>query len=400
MSRTYLMLLLFGLLAISARIVQAVPPEFKARNDIDFKAKFPYRPVEKWLGERFIFHEELPSQRAGYLYYRRADDSAVGLTTYEELAGKIAKVTSIEEKNVPWLTLTLEENGRQYKTPVLRYFIDRVSSFTDISQARDLLVGKTLAYTGAPVKKFGDANNDEITLPQYCMVKVTDVRANNSEYYPVRIQFEVASGLKCFVDLRLSDTNISPFYRNGKSPEIPFLTYDPRKVYEWPPEIWKAIEDRQVVIGMKDLQARAAIGEPDHEEATPGGFAWTYKVDGGRRVITFVKGAVASVETLPDTPLFERDIVVLKQSFQFTTKGEYPRSLVGELKNESRFHYYANIKVRFLDKDKNRVGVGEATKFDFAPRGSWKFEIGAPPEAATFEVVEVRGTGTPDRGLE
>lgn len=296
---------LIGILTWSAPRAHAVPPEFKARNNVDFKSKFPDRPIEKWLGERFLFLELPPEQRAkGYPFYWRIvfvegrETAPDSITLHEKLVGKTARVTYVGE-DATKLVLTLEQEGHQYRTTAFNKSIHYVASCRDIDVARSLFVGKTLSYTGGPVKTVRSRGRKELTLPQYCLVKVTNIKPGDQDYSPIRIHLETASGLKCFIDLRLSETNIPDHLRDEQKPEIPFLTYDPRKVYKWPADIWKAIEDRRVIVGMKSLQVRAAIGEPDDEVATSTGIAWSYTLPEARKVITFVKGAVASVQTLP-----------------------------------------------------------------------------------------------------
>jgi len=78
-----------------------------------------------------------------------------------------------------------------------------------------------------------------------------------------------------------------------------FLIEDPHSLYQWPPEIWQAVDAHEAKVGMRELQVEFAlgIGKPDGD--TPGERTITYANQGKPMAVTFRQSKAVSVEPAP-----------------------------------------------------------------------------------------------------
>lgn len=157
----------------------------------------------------------------------------------------------------------MDDNGQIY-TGWGSDSIDGIVPVADIDYARNKWLGKMfwsakkgIATYNETTEKFGS-----IKFKKYSPVKVVDVVAGRYEDKPVRFILQTPSGEEGFVDVNLSGTNVSYTLRDYGRFEENFFTEDPKKIYKWSSEVWTAIEEEKVFIGMTAEQARMSWGKP------------------------------------------------------------------------------------------------------------------------------------------
>ena len=168
---------------------------------------FPNRPVTTWVGERFVFlHKEI-CQEYGYMSVRRTKEGET--VPYQEFVGRVAKVTRVEPSEYI-IKLVLEDTGEKVYGTVSRGVIENMALVADIENARALYVGTTLwtdALVYAYVEGVGERYLD--TPGGLFPVEVIDVVPGSDEERPVRFVVRIPSGGEGYVDVQMSDTNIS-----------------------------------------------------------------------------------------------------------------------------------------------------------------------------------------------
>jgi len=127
-----------------------------------------------------------------------------------------------------------------------------------------------------------------VKVKKYAPVKVVEVLPGWDEEKPARFVLETAAGERGFLDVNLSGTNVPKELRHLYRFEHRFLPADPRLTHGWPPRVWAAIENNQVLAGMTAEQVRLSWGEPNQVN----GDEWSY--DGG--VLRFRQGVLVAVK--------------------------------------------------------------------------------------------------------
>jgi hypothetical protein len=241
-------------------------------------APFEFRPVEKWIGEKFIFlPKPRSSQEYGHLNFSggKTRVTGTGWPTYAECAGRIGTVTDVatdgEDANVYHVKLRMDDDGRVYEASTMNGTVDGIGLVADIEAARSLWLGKTLWYRGGSLGTY-DADTDQVgdvKVKRYCAVKVLDIVAGWYDMTPVRFILQTGEGTTGFVDVNPSGTNVGDTLVGEKKKfEERFLTYDPRKEYTWSPSVWSAIEAEKVFVGMTAEQVQFSWGAPERINAT------------------------------------------------------------------------------------------------------------------------------------
>ena len=247
---------------------------------------FPTVPESNWVGLRFII---LPQSKAvqhyGYQELYEDTDKDFAPLPYDEYAGKIFRVVGIGRVNGPDAG-TLEEADLQLEgdKKIIHGDIDHgcmtdVAPAADLETARKLYLGKTLWLASDHLNTY-DAQKDtsdlptspawhqafqEIPVKQYSPVKVLDIVPGWYASSPVRfiVQAELESqAAQGYVDVHMSNTNVPKSLQAVNRFETTFLESDPRKTYAWSPEIWTALENKKVLLGMTSQQVRMSWGEP------------------------------------------------------------------------------------------------------------------------------------------
>jgi hypothetical protein len=151
-------------LILSLTIALAQSNEDPSENKDSRKTEnslFITRPINTWIGERFIFLQRRKSlQKYGYQSFSKASPyigSApnskyyAGRLLYEKYVGRIARVVKITPSPTKvqgaWdIELVLEDNGEKVYADAVLDNVDGIAPLADIINARRLYLGKTLWY--------------------------------------------------------------------------------------------------------------------------------------------------------------------------------------------------------------------------------------------------------------
>ena len=190
------------------------------------------------------------------------------------------------------LEFEMEDNGEKLRARTLPYkqSVKGIALVDDLEKARAAWVGRTV-WSREMLLQTYDADRDAIgfvKVKKYAPVKVVEVLPGWDEEKPARFVLETAVGERGFLDVNLSGTNVPKELRHLYRFEHRFLSADPRLTHGWPPRVWAAIENNQVLAGMTAEQVRLSWGEPNQVN----GDEWSY--DGG--VLRFRQGVLVAVE--------------------------------------------------------------------------------------------------------
>ncbi len=175
---------------------------------------FPTRPVIKWVGERLVFLPIETCQEYGYMSVHSAKEKSVNYLPYREYVGRIAKVTKVEPSAYD-IELVLEDTGEKVYGTVSYGVIKDMALVADIENARALYVGKTLwteetVHTCTERGYIERTGEVELKTPLgFFPVKVIDVVAGWDAEKPVRFIVRLPSGEEGYIDMQMSETNIS-----------------------------------------------------------------------------------------------------------------------------------------------------------------------------------------------
>ena len=245
---------------------------------------FPTVPESDWVGLRLVI---LPQSRAvqhyGYQELYRDTDKDFAPLPYASYAGRIARVTRIEQGHGPngdvldEAELRFEDTKEIIHGDIDHGYMNDVAPASDLENAKKQYAGRTLwlasdhLSTYDAEKDVSDAPNSSvlqqafrrIEIKQYSPVRVLDVVPGWYARAPVRFIVQgQALGEKGYVDVHMSDTNVPPELQGKSRFGDVFLEIDPRKIVVWPAKVWAAIEARQVYAGMTAQQVRFSWGAP------------------------------------------------------------------------------------------------------------------------------------------
>ncbi len=254
-------------------------------------ALFPYRPMNMWQGQRFIF---LPcpkgSENGSY-------DDFTGTRKRKDYAGRVAKVVSVSDfGGRVHLEFELEDNGEHVRARTLpnKESIKGLLLMDDLEKARQQWKGQTLWYKQLLLATYDEQTDTlgSLKIKKYAPVKVVEINPGWDEEKPLRFVLESGNGRLGFVDVNLSGTNVHSGVRHLSRFEEYFLTEDPKQKYKWPAGIWLAIENNRVITGMSAEQVRISWGEPEKTTRTAAGEQWTYTTG----VLTFKNGVLVNIQ--------------------------------------------------------------------------------------------------------
>ena len=180
-----------------------------------YKNIFKFRPVEKWVGEKFIF---LPKpellQEFGYDFYE-GGKGRFGHPTYEEAVGRVGTVTEVIGSKWKWksddyeITLQMDDNKQIYTTSSHKGKIRDVASVSDIENARAEFLGKTL---WSKIENFSMEKGGTLQLKKGTPLKVARIDYSSSDFTlrfsPIRFYLQTPSGEVVYEDINLSGTNV------------------------------------------------------------------------------------------------------------------------------------------------------------------------------------------------
>jgi hypothetical protein len=133
-------------------------------------------------------------------------------------------------------------------------------------------------------------------VKRFTPVEVTEVTLGWSSAAPVRFVLRTPGGRTGIRDVHTTGTNVPESLRTRRTFAQAFFTEDPRTEFDWPADVWIAIEDGRVVVGMTAEQARLSWGAPRRIERAVSGLGheeiWTYA---GRPALALVDGVVTRI---------------------------------------------------------------------------------------------------------
>jgi hypothetical protein len=228
-------------------------------GEVEKKANPSDRPetleLGQWVGQKFIFLPMPPSQRAyGYQLFEHS-------LPYESWVGKIVTVTDV--RGLAEVTFATDAD-RTIRATAYSGTVTGVAPLLDLEYARSRWLGKTLWLRRTALFVWSEESEKlgSINLPKYSPLTVEDVVAGWYEHRPVRFILKTREGRIGFQDLSMSGTNVRIGLRKVGDFGDRFLESDPRETYQWSKQVWSAIENEKVFVGMTVEQARMSWGEP------------------------------------------------------------------------------------------------------------------------------------------
>lgn len=80
--------------------------------------------------------------------------------------------------------------------------------------------------------------------------------------------------------------------------DLLFYYDDPHTIYDWPKDLWAAIDAHQAKSGMNELQARTALGQKlETDGGSEGNRTVTYNTNGKKWKVTFVQDRATAVQS-------------------------------------------------------------------------------------------------------
>lgn len=259
-------------------IGKADPPKETAISPL-----VPFRPITQWVGERFIF---LPSTKGLRKYGYQSisvGKGDFGHPTYQEMVGRTAEVIEVQKKvGVHIVTLRMQDSGQTYSAEAITESIRGIAPLADLQAARTSWKGKTVWYKDNMLHTYDEEKDTfyEPFIKRMRPVTIVDVVASWDEYRPVRIVIRFEPGEEGFVDVNVSGTNVPTILRDMHTFDEHFFSQNPRMLYPWPKEVWGAIEESKLVVGMNAEQVRLSRGRPKDISRTESAMGksehWTY----------------------------------------------------------------------------------------------------------------------------
>ena len=262
------------------------------QEDTTSRDAFVFKPISKWVGERFIFLPKPKSlQKYGYQGF---------YVDYDKYVGRIAKVISVKESDyLPEVLFQMEDDGEKLSATAYSQSIRDIAPVADIDSARSRWLDKTLWYKKKDIVLY-DEEKDEflsIKVKKFTPLKVVDIVAGWYDHQPVRFILQTPNGDEGFIDINLSGTNVSDILRDNSKFDEAFLTKDPRKIFNWSEKVWNAIEEEKVFVGMTSEQAKLSWGNPKSINRTHTGTSiheqWVY---GSGNYLYFEDGVLTTIQ--------------------------------------------------------------------------------------------------------
>lgn len=288
------------------------PKQQVVANDDSFRSPNCNQPktLDQLLGEKVVFVAETKRlQRYGYQSFHWVQNSSASVP-YEALVGKVGTVTEIQPRptgalNFRRVIIKLESSDQAVMTNALNDRIPDVTLLTDIEEGRKRWVGKTLWYKSKYVRPSTDAEPLEWRLvKKFQPATILNVMVGAGQAGAIDFVLQFKDGQEGLAAVTLSASNTAPEFletlkRLGKkecSLDAMFFTEDPRLTRKWHADVWSAIENGQILVGMTVDQVILAWGEPKSVNNTKNEMLnlsqWVYSgnrylyIDGSGKVTT------------------------------------------------------------------------------------------------------------------
>lgn len=270
---------------------------------------FPFKDLAEWVGEEFVFLPVMSSsQKYGYMNFFTNPKKEVyeSRISYEDYAGKIAKVVSVIEtsgyniKSLQMWNLTFEVEGKKVYVKNEDESVDDIGYLPDIVTAQRLFVGKTVWYRSTQLVSYDGATEEfsHTTLKKWSPVEIVGVEPEASyEIGNAIVLLRSTEGEHGFAAVVLSGTNVAEGLRKNNQFLDKFLLEDPRVTHNWSRAVWNTIERESVSIGMSKEQVRMSWGEPEDVNSTTTALGrteqWVYP---GSKYLYFRDGKLTTIQ--------------------------------------------------------------------------------------------------------
>ena len=190
-----------------------------------------FRPVEQWVGEKFIF---LPRRKItepfGYQFKRSENQNFGSSLTYKDFVGRVGTIIKVEKDFINRVTLQMDDNN-QIVVSSGNDSIDNIAPVADIDYARERWKDKILWSAREEIGTYNDTTGDfgGVKIKVYTALKVLDVVAGWYDSSPVRFILQTPAGEIGFVDINLSGTNVSEILRDNNRISKYFFLKEPKE---------------------------------------------------------------------------------------------------------------------------------------------------------------------------
>ena len=176
----------------------------------DAAGAFITRPINDWVGRRFIFLPQRKTfQKFGYQGVHKPGNAQKSLPydQYKNQIGRVARVTPFAHGH--YVELAIE--GTQEKVVAEAYSdtVRGLGPLDDLERARTKYKGKTL-WTREMLNTYNE-DLDELGVSistRYMPVRVLDVVLGWDSHQPVRFLLQTEAGFEVFIDVHMTDTNV------------------------------------------------------------------------------------------------------------------------------------------------------------------------------------------------
>ncbi len=289
---------------------ETLRPEAKEAAGVDL-------PVKEWAGKSFVIlgkaqnlqkwgyklslqKERVPSKRD---YNPKWEVPVSKNLRYDRFVGKTISCVEVEENPGAFnFVATFVEEGENLRLFGFAYqgHLDGIAHAADLTRAKERWGGKTIYSLEKHLQdsQAGSDRQQRIPVKVGEALTVLDVQWGWNALQPLKVIVEKRDGKRGFLSAAFSWTNIfTGWWKKTRPWEDVFAEVNPRETFKWGEEVWKAIDEGKVTMGMTKVQARLSWGKP--ETITPDASAgapreqWFYESN----VLTFEGENVAVIQT-------------------------------------------------------------------------------------------------------
>lgn len=195
----------------------------------DPSGTFMTRPINEWVGLRFVFLPQRKMfQKYGYQSLHKPGEIGKSLPydAYKNRIGLVTKVTPSPYGH--YVELALDRTQEKVIAEASGDTVTGLGPLDDLEKARSKYKGKTL-WTRTTLNTYNEELDEEgVSIPsKYIAVKVIDVVPAWDAHQPVRFLLQTESGWEVFLDVHMSDTNVSDKLREHNRFSSVFLSSAP-----------------------------------------------------------------------------------------------------------------------------------------------------------------------------
>jgi hypothetical protein len=284
--------------------------------------------MSDWLGQKIMFMPKSEKLREyGYQGYKLTKSSGKTITykysgngiyekytdgiliesnlrndsiPYAEYVGKISTIQSVGKVEAVTAKVNLvTEDGEEISTTSFFNCLKDIVFINDIDTARNLFLGKNLWLKNkGHVLGKKDGQTVEVKSLKWDKILVKNIVSAEFDHCPIRFIVVTPSGEEGYLDLNLSNTNVSKSLQEFDHFSDRFFESDPKIKYsKFSKKIISAIMNQKALIGMTREQAKLSWGIPNDINVTRGSWGvheqWVY---GNSSYLYFKNGILSSVQ--------------------------------------------------------------------------------------------------------